>query len=175
MPLITKHADDTFTHLVDSAIRTCCSTCVGINTTTDWEIDTHGEGILSAEDVFEEIQHGKEVYAPQFQAVHTWWHLERSYGLGKFIPILKSPGVAVIGRKFSSTETANEGANALIRGLARAYPVLIIGIILLILLGLLQWLIVSRNAIYNIFLYISYIITLSRRLSLKCVYNLCIT
>eukprot|EP00795_Rhopilema_esculentum_P013677 gene13677-4581_t len=141
VPLITKETNDTFTLLLDTAVKSCCSTCSSTKTQTDWEIDSHGEGILSPDDIFEELQHGKEVYAPQLQAIHTWSHLDRSHGIGKFVPVIRSPGIAVIARKMSAAEKANEGAKTLIRGLGRSYPVFVIALLVLVLYGHIHWLI----------------------------------
>ena len=144
-PLITNQENDTFTKLVDSAITMCCSTCSSKQTSTYWTTDTGGEGIFSAEDVIKQLKLGIEVYAPQLQVVRTWDNSENSYGFGKFIPILKSPGITVLSKKPTPTEMANEGAKVLLKSLSRAYPILIISIIIVLLTGYLHWLNVSRN------------------------------
>ena len=145
VPLITKEKNDTFTSLLDTAVKSCCSTCSSTKTETDWETDSHGEGILSPDDIFEELQHGKEVYAPQLQEIHTWSRLGRSHGIGKFVPVIRSPGIAVIARKMSAADKANEGAKTLIRGLGRSYPVFVIAFLVLVLYGHIHWLIVSND------------------------------
>lgn len=139
VPLITRENDDIFTQMIDSAIKSCCSTCAGTNTTTTWEIDTYREGILSPADILDEIRKGKDVYAPQLQVMHTTSNLEQTSGLGKFIPVLKSSGVAVVGRKTTSYENVDVKANVLFKGIIRAYPAYIIFILVLILQGYLHW------------------------------------
>ena len=143
-PLITTQANDAFTKLVDSGIRTCCSTCAGTNTTTYWTTDKTEEGILTAQDLIEQLKLGQEIFAPQLQLIHALDTLERSYGRGYFIPVLKSPGIAVISKVQTPVDMGKEGARFLLEGLLRAYPILIISFIVLILSGFLQWLNVSR-------------------------------
>lgn len=147
-PLITRNSNDSFTLLIDSAIRSCCSTCADVNTTTDWEIDTHGEGVLSAQDVFEEIERGKEVYSPQLQVIHTLSHLEQSYGLGDFVPIIKSPGVAMVRRKITPAMLVSEKTRVLLEGIGRVYPVFMLSLMLLLVQGYLHWFSVSKNQLF---------------------------
>ena len=123
----------------------CCSTCSGTSTTTYWTTDATAEGILTAQDVIEELKLGKEIFAPQLQLIHALDKFERSYGLGNFIPVLKSPGIAVVSKVQTPSELANEGARFLLEGLVTAYPILIISLTALILSGFLQWLNVSRK------------------------------
>ena len=141
--MISKEENDTFTAIIDDAVKSCCSTCTSINTTVSWEIDTHGEGVLSADDVFEELQKGKEIYAPQLQKVHSWWHLGRSYHLGTFVPVIHSPGVALIGIKVTEAERNNEGARMIWHGLVKCYPILVLSVLGLAIFGYLHWLLVS--------------------------------
>ena len=142
-PLITKQANDTFTSIIDVAVKSCCSTCASINTTVSWEVDKHGEGVLSADDVFEELQAGKEIYAPQLQRVYSWWHFGRSYDVGTFVPVIHSPGVAVIGVKVTDAERNNEGARIIWHGLVKCYPVLVLSLLGLVIFGYLHWMLVS--------------------------------
>ena len=144
LPLITTVANDTFTELVDFAIKTCCSTCSGKNIATLWKTDANGNGIFNDEEVLEKLQFGHEVYVPQLHHLHTRNRPKRRYALGTFIPVLKSPGIAVLVKQKTAIELASVEAWVLVKSLLRTSPLLIISIMVLILLGYLQWLNVSE-------------------------------
>ena len=144
LPILTRDANDTFTELLDSAIRSCCSTCASKNTPRLWKTDTNDEGTFSDEEILKNFQFGQEVHALTLQHMHTWNRPKRRNGLGTFIPIFKSLGIAVVVKQKTAIELANEGAWALVESLSMAAPLLIISIMVLILLGYLQWLNVSE-------------------------------
>ena len=139
-PIVSAFMNDSFTSTVEAAVKDCCSTCLNSTTTVTWEIDTHGQGILTAEDLFEEIEHGKQIYLPHLQRIYSLTHAHKTFELGKFVPLLKSPGTAVIG---SRRHAANEAAGAIADGLLKSIPIIFLGLLSVFFFACLLWVMVS--------------------------------